>query len=260
MMVIFAALAGFQTESDLSVAERREAEKLVFRALDSEALYTLAGGLKPVSNGFWKGPLNGRPGDVVEHERIRPLLGVLRNEEYYADVLPFTSDFGGKRSLQAFVVHRESLAETIWTHADFFYPLGITPTSHPVQVLVTIEHLPEENLHRGYGYVFGYPDAAVDFYVHAHKHHRQTGKLLARSFRRLPTHAVRGGFVWAVPKGAEESAVELRILRRGNQLYEEYRRLRDSLAPEGGGVLAALQRWKNEDAFQRKSSATEREF
>lgn len=54
-----------------TVAERDQFRELFLKALDREALYTLVGGLKPMSTGFWQGTIDIAAADTAEIVRIR---------------------------------------------------------------------------------------------------------------------------------------------------------------------------------------------
>ena len=52
---------------------------------------------------------------------------------------------------------------------DFFSRRGITENSHPLEVLYAIEYEATTARNASYGYLFGYPDMAVRFFVEAAK-------------------------------------------------------------------------------------------
>ena len=84
--------------------------QLVHAAADHEGLYTLAGGLKPMSSGFWRGSFDVEDPDVSEITAVRASLGVLRNDVWHADVQVFARADEGTRSAHAYVIHRKALS------------------------------------------------------------------------------------------------------------------------------------------------------
>ena len=207
-------------------ARRELTESLVLEALDGEALFTIVGGIKPVSSGIWKTPLDVDDPDLGAIELVREALAVFRTDKLFADVVTISHEFGGARSAEAVVVDKSALAGTIRKHAEFFGSLGITPSSHPLQVIVTVENLPKLEQLRGYGYLFGYPDYAVDFFVEAEAKRDESGEFVPRDFVKVPTFTPLASFVWAAPKGHEQNEVDRAILEPASEILKAYRSLR----------------------------------
>src|SRR5262249_1365845 len=118
---------------------RAKSEELLLQMLDREGLYTLVGGLKPIT-----GPAYGLVGEqktlpaegaadslvVKDAEEWRGLMSVWRcGDGLYADVLVLTDLRVGRRYFEGFVVHVPSLRRTVAAHREYFARLGITPTS-----------------------------------------------------------------------------------------------------------------------------------
>ena len=93
---------------------------LLREAADYEALYTLAGGLKPMSSGFWRCSFEADGPDPGELQEVREMLEVLRNDVWHGDVQVFEKVHDGERNAHAFVAHRKSLARMIDRHASFW--------------------------------------------------------------------------------------------------------------------------------------------
>jgi hypothetical protein len=192
-----------------SVAAREQFRELLLTALDREALYTLVGGLKPVSTGFWRGEIDLAVADTSELVRVRRALAPLRNRTYYADVQAFATARDGRRHIEAYIVHRAALAEMLRREAAFWSPLGVTPCTHPAEAVAVVDRLPRADRWRAYGLLFGYPNYAIDFFVRAGERARveggETGPGKDREFYHVPTaSAVEGRFTWAVPIGHVE--------------------------------------------------------
>jgi hypothetical protein len=211
-----------------TVAERDQFRELLLKALDREALYTLVGGLKPMSTGFWQCKIDVAAADTAEIVRVRRALAPLRNQTYYADVQTFATAHDGKRHIEAYVVHRAALAAMIQRESTFWSPLGITPCTHPAEIVAIVDRLPRADRWRAYGLLFGYPNYAIDFFVEATERAREPGAEAGpgkdREFYHVPTaSAVEGQFTWAVPIGHVERDEDRSIRERAAVILAAYR-------------------------------------
>lgn len=239
---------------------RRKAEALLLKLLDSEALYTIIGGLKPVSSAFASYQFETAKPDLAQLDEARRILDTFHcGDEFFADLLVFAREYTGKRHAHAFIAHRGTLASTIRRHTGFFAPYGISPATHPVQAVYAVEYAPPADRSRGYGYLYGYPDHAVDFFVQAEDTREKTGKAVPREFLNIPTYgSERGKFVWAVPKGYVETAEDRRIRERAAAILAAYRERRAHYIGEGKPGPAALLRDWFDDGAGRCASANAR--
>jgi hypothetical protein len=212
-------------------AETSRFRELLATALDREALYTLAGGLKPLSTGFWHGEIEIAGADLAELEAVRRALAPLRDGIYYADVQVFSTAHDGKRALEAYVVHLDSLAAMIEREKGFWSPLGISPSTHPSEIVAVVDRLPRPERWRAYGFLFGYPRYAIDFFVEATSREGdfEMGPGKDRDFFHVPTvSAAEGRFTWAVPRGHAECAEDRAIRHAAARILESFQRV----APE----------------------------
>jgi hypothetical protein len=225
---------------------RPDAEALIMKMLDGEALYTVVGGLKPMSAGFASYRFPVENPDPAPLEKARRLLSVVRcGEEFSADLLVFAREFGANRMAQAYVVHRPTLAAQVGRYQEFFVPLGVTPNSQPLQAAFAVEYAPAATRHRGYGYLFGYPKYAVDFFVESAEKDAAGGGFVQRDFVQVPVYSgPTGHFVWAVPKGHEETDEDRAIRVKAARILAAYRVRRERYVGEGKpGVVALLRDW-----------------
>jgi hypothetical protein len=196
-------------------------------AVDGEALFTLAGGLKPVSEGFWGAWIDIATPDLSELAAIRKALAPWRNEELWADVHVMHQAHEGRRAARAYVVDRAALAALLAQESAFFAPYGILPTNHPAEVLAIVERMPVLDRHRGQGLLYGYPKHAIDFFVAAAESVEPGGKPLPRRFVQIPTFASpTGRFVYAVPKDAKEQLADAELRERAARILRRYQQLR----------------------------------
>lgn len=213
----------------LHAESREKAERLMIRMLDSEALYTVAGGLKPISEGFWQTRFPETETTTPEIEQVREILGatVSCGVELTAGVHIFVKSFDGKKNAAAFVAHRASLQRMITRHPLVFEPLGITPLMEAGQVIERVDRGPSSLRWRAFGLLFGYPEYAVDFFVKAGESQQQTGKFVERDFLSIPTVlGSTGRFVYAVPKGHVENDADRELQRQAAPIFEEYQQRR----------------------------------
>lgn len=271
----------------LAANERKQAEELLLKALDEAALYTIVGGLKPMSSGFQSfqmqialprvelteaektvAELAAKQAEALNDDEKRRLAqskqAVERRQsldkinetrrilehwrcgdEIFADVQHFTRPFDGKRFFDAVVFSRPRLRETLSEKADFFSRWGITPDSHPLEVLYAVDGDQTGARFGGYGYLFGYPDTAVRFFVEAAAQEEFTGKFVERDFYSIPTFAKpTNSFVYAVPKGYTEQEIDKNLRARAERILAAYKKRRAEYVGAGKkGVVEMLRDW-----------------
>ncbi len=247
--------------SALTAGDRAEAERILLDFGDREGLYTLAGGLKPISSDVRDLQLRIAPtldtATLATLERQRRIAAALTCGDVGLMVQVFTAtqrtrDSSEVRNTSMVVYHRGALRAMVARHQTFFATLGVTPSTAPQEILAAVENAPRAPRWRGYGYLFGYPDAAVDFFVHAGEEGDRTGKLVPRDFRRIETvYKFASGtgdslstFVYAVPKGATPAADETQLQQRAAAIMAEYRRRRAAtVTADSLGAMALWRAW-----------------
>lgn len=271
----------------LSADQRKVADELLLKALDEEALYTIVGGLKPMSSGFRSIQIQtGLPRvTLIEAETAVRELGAKKPEELtadeksrlsqakqalerrdaiekadqtrailaqwrcgddlFADVQHFAKQFDGKRFLDALVINRPKLRDLISEKSDFFSRWGITVNSHPLEVVYAVEAEQSSARFAGYGYLFGYPDHAVRFFVQAADEEVFTGKFVTRDFISIPTVAREtNNFVYVVPKGHEQNEADKALQANAVPILAAYRKRRAEYIGDGKkGVVELLRDW-----------------
>lgn len=246
----------FPTET-LSPALRAKSEELLLKALDAEALYTLVGGLKPMSSGIASFNISVRQPELTDVEETRRALAAWRcGEELFADVRHFaklhedSKTHEPMRAAEAVVLNLPALSATLSTYRDFFAPYGLTPNAHPMEVLMAIEYSEPGPRWRGYGYLFGFPRYAVDFFVGAGESEQRTGKFVERDFLSIPSFsAEKHHFVWAVPKGYSEQEEDQVMRARAAEILAAYRERRGRFIGAGKpGVIELLRDWFDDGA------------
>jgi hypothetical protein len=259
-----AALDARQTES------RKLASEMALRAMDREALYTVApteGGtrIKALSTGFWQSKLDAaapKEESLRELEARRRALDLLDTGELDFGVMAFTTVFDGQRHVEAYVVHVGTMDDVLSRHSAFFGPYGLTRGTSVGEVLATVERMPRLDRFRAYGLLFGYPQYAVDFFVEAARDEvkpegseegKGAGKeaseasrggeaaarrpIVPRDFVSIPVHeSETNRFVWAAPKGHAGHPDDEAIRAQAAAILARYRAARGE-APADGVVL-----------------------
>ncbi|MEO1527449.1 MAG: erythromycin esterase family protein [Planctomycetota bacterium] len=205
-------------------------QELLLDALDSEALYTMVGGIKPISEGFFGTYFPVVPPGTSELERVREALSVWRcGECFESGVLVFEQLRRDQRFASAWIGNRHALNEKIESTAMYFGRLGLSKHARAESVLLSIERATDASERwRGFGLVFGYPKDAIDFFVRAGEHHAETGEFVRRDFRSYPTvESDSSSFVYAVPRLQIETDEERRLRRRVQSILTVYRGMRD---------------------------------
>lgn len=235
------------------------ADSVLLELGDREALYTLGGGLKPLSSDVRDLSVRIAPTlDTValqRLERLREATALLRCGDIGAFVQVFTAtqrlrDSSEVRQASVVLYHRSAVRRAVTQHAAFFATLGITPSADPRDVLAAVENAPRAPRWRGYGYLFGYPDDAVDFFVQAGEEGDRTGTLVPRDFVRIPTFYRFTGsdgvglstFVYAVPKGAARTAADQQLREQADSIYARYVPMRGRITEPGSGQATTMWR------------------
>jgi hypothetical protein len=253
--------ACFPVES-LDSHDRGVADDILLTLSDGEGLYTLAGGLKPVSSGQVLSVRVEPDVDAAALARLDQRRRVSRALQC-GDISIFVQTFAAAqksddgrtlRVTEIVAAHRTSVAAAIRRHEVFFNRLGISPSADPFEVVAAVEHAERADRWRGYGYLYGYPDEAVDFFVRAGSEGDTTGTLVAREFRRIDTFtrfpARAGGppelssFVYAVPAGAPETEAERRLRAVAAPVYARYVAERQTwVTADRRGAVALWRSW-----------------
>jgi hypothetical protein len=222
-----------------TVALPPETASVLLTALDGEALFTLASGLKPVSEGFWQRWIDVAAPDLGPVATTRAALQPWRTDELWADVHVFHQVHDGKRAALAYVVDRRALSALLRREQAFFAPHGLLPDTHPAEVMAVVERMPPLDRHRGQGLLFGYPRHAIEFFVAAAAD--GDGKPSPRRFVQIPTFASpTGRFVYAVAADADEHADDVTLREHAAVQLARYRELRGGSRLDDPVVLQNL--------------------
>lgn len=225
---------------------RQKSEALLLRALDTEALFTLIGGLKPMSSGFTELRIPLDTLDLTAVEETRRALGAWRcGHDYFADVRHFVEPHDNRLYMEGAIWNRPALVTLIARHQDYFRRFGLTPSAHPLEATMSVEYAETAERARGYGFLYGYPDYAVDFFVEAEKERKKTGRAVPRDIVSIPTYARSAQlYAWAVPKGHQENEADRQVRAQALAILREFLARRPRYIGAGKpGVVALVRDW-----------------
>ncbi|GAA5220783.1 hypothetical protein [Membranihabitans marinus] len=155
-------------------------------------------------------------------------------------MVPFRAKSDSTRAFQINVIRKSRMSQVINDHLDFFSYMGIVPETDPGIVLSTIENHEQILRLRAYGYLFGYPDYAVDFFVEAYYENQKTGEFVERDFFQIPVYSRKTGhFVYAMPKNHIPTATDSTLYQRSTEVLERYKKERPKYLNADSSLLAS---------------------
>jgi len=231
---------------------------LLAYALDHEALYTLADTLKPISSvKFVRYAIakdsTQRDGDLAvtdkdsllqKIERYQKVCNALSGGDWQFVLMPFERTEKAIRNMEIYVVRKSVFQKKLAAYQSFIGQWGYTPSAYPSVVLPVVEYESRWDRNRAYGYLFGYPSYAVDFFVEAQKtQDKDTAhKLVARDFFSIPVFAGNTGhFTYAIPKGQQSFASDSALYNKAMATLERYKRVREKYVTATG--IKAMELW-----------------
>lgn len=245
--------------STLTPEESKMAHDLLAYGLEHEALYTLLDTLKPMSSmgfplSYPLGKVDGmKDGDkavvslssdstklaLEALEKWNNVLGALSNDQLEFTLIPFNRTWKGKRNLQILVCNKAVLNKLLNEKAAFFGQWGFVSNSDPATILTAIEFESRNDRYRAYGYLFGYPEHAVDFFVEASIAEEETGEFVKRDFFSMPVAVgQRGYFTYAIPKDYAPDQRDSAIYDRASATLSRYQLVKKKYSDSKGKVDA----------------------
>lgn len=230
----------------LEPEDRAIARQWLEAALDREGLYTLMGGLKPISTGVRSLTFDSTRPDLSDIAQAQRIASTFSCAGLSAFVHLFASSSGTERFADVVLVNQPAVDRLLREHQEFFAPYGLTPGTPALQMMAVVDHLPRESRYRGLGYLFGVPDHAVEFFVSATVPGKtDVGPGKDRDFFSVPVF--RGDssyFVWAVPLGHTPRAEDRAVIAQSAPVLESYRARRAHfVGPGKSGVVELLRDW-----------------
>lgn len=219
---------------EMNTSEKQLADSIIAYALDHEAIFTLIDTLKPMSSvQFYQVPVfstNQQQKDsaVLAISNIQSVINQLSVGDYQFILNPFERADSIYRNMEIYVFRKSRLQSILNSHAAFYNKWGITSTANPATVLAITEYEHKYDRWRSYGYLFGYPDHAVDFFVAAGKCQDSTKEFVNRDFFAIPVYAgEKGHFTYAVPKGYQTDTQDSTIYFKAITTLAKYKKARE---------------------------------
>lgn len=241
-------------KDDSSILRLRDS--ILQAGLDGEALYTILGHIKPMSSVVaFNFPIGNRDstkkleGNILAGEKqfreldtlhqIQQALNLIQIPDLKFVLVPYRSGYNSSRVLQVTVLRISAVDSVLHARKSFFGQYGFVPGADPAVLLTVNEYEKRYERLRGYGYLFGYPDYAVDFFVKAFQQSDSTGIHVERNFFQIPTYAREtGNFVYAYPKDQLPSAIDSAIYKSAKHVLENYKALRGHYLNQDSTVRA----------------------
>lgn len=228
-------------------------DSILQKALDREALYTILSDIKPVSSlSSFSFPIantdsvkyiNGKAFDIEKNQKYLDKIQRLQNAVNSINIpdlkfflLPYASNQKNNRILQLYVARESAVNKMLNNHKEFYGQFGWTEGVNP-EILVTANEYGEKyDRYRGFGYFFGYPEYAVDFYVNAALSSEKEDKFLERNFFQIPVFERDNGyFVYAYPKDYTPTAkVDSALYHKSVKILNEYKDFRKAYLKKDG--------------------------
>lgn len=235
----------------MNTAEKAITDSILLHALDHEALYTLCDTLKPMSSvKFYHLPMfstNKQQQDsaITALQNLQLLVNKLALKGDVQFILnPFERADSIYKNVELYVIRKSRLQSIINTHQNFYSRLGITSHTLAETILAITEYENKYDRWRSYGYLFGYPDYAVDFFVNAGKSQDSTKEFVKRDFFQIPVYAATSGhFTYAMPKGHQPVAADSLIYKRAVVTLNAYKYLRQkNITPTKMNTITLLKK------------------
>ena len=145
--------------------------------------------------------------------------------------------------MEIYVIRKSLFAKKIQQFQSFFGQWGFTPSTNPSVVLSVIEYESKWDRNRAYGYLFGYPAHAVDFFVEASKTQFAdiSKKLVPRNFFEIPVFAgEKGHFTYAIPKSYIPTNIDSSIYTNAINTLNKYKNTSSQFLTKNGLKANAL--------------------
>ena len=213
--------------------EKQLADSILLKALDNEAIYTLLDTLKPMSSvQYYKLPLYSNNKSLKDSAvtflyNLQNVVNKMSIADWQFVLNPFSRIDSIYRSFEIYVSRKSRLASLITQHQSYFGKWGFTSNANPATILAVTEYEKKYERWRSYGYLFGYPSYAVDFFVAAGKSEDSTKLFVKREFFAIPVFAGETGhFTYAIPKGYLPSSIDSSIYNKAIPTLNKYKRAR----------------------------------
>lgn len=128
---------------------------------------------------------------------------------------PFDAQTKASDFFEIVAVDKRLLADIIRRDQAFWGQWGFVPESNLAVVLAITEFEEKLDRYRAYGYLFGYPEYAVTFFVEAAREQDSTKNLCrAIFFKSLPIQLNKGDLFMQFQKGIRQAQLTLHCIEK----------------------------------------------
>lgn len=232
-------------------------DSILQKGLDREALYTLISDIKPISslssftypiaNTDSVAYISGRALDVSKNQKfldevakIQSAMNSINIPDLKFFVIPYKGVSKNERIMQIYVARESAVNRIIRDNQTFFGQFGWVEGVNP-EILVTANEFGfKYDRLRGFGYLFGYPSHAVDFYTEAEYKNEMKKEFVKRKFFQIPTYERESGyFVYAYPENYLPNAeVDSALYQRSVEVLNRYKLIRKNFELQDGSLQA----------------------
>ncbi|PVH27072.1 hypothetical protein [Sphingobacterium corticibacter] len=230
-------------------------DSILQQGLDGEALYTILGNIKPMSSvAAFSFPVGNKDSlrmldqhivspDSLHHlqrlAQIQQAVNLMQFDDLRFLLVPYRNAYSKTRILQLTVIRVSKLDSLLEARADFFGQYGFTKGTDPAVVLTVNEYEKRYERLRGYGYLFGYPNYAIDFFVKAFHESDSTGVHVKRKFFQIPTYLRNeGNFVYAYPEDHQPDQLDSALYQQASAVLAQYKALRPKYMKQDSTISA----------------------
>lgn len=223
--------------SHLNIFNKQEKEILEYiieKGLQREAIYTIYSPIKPMSTiGDYRVDYKLEYSDSkfkAQIDTINLLESIVENSKFKPiefQIYPFNSTWDSIRTYHFCVLRKDLVSKLLEDKKDFFSSLSINQDTDYKTMLIKIENANMPDRYRALGYLFGYPDYAVDFFVEASVKGKESGELVPRQFFQIPTlKSKTGHFVYALPLDYKIGQADSLLYKKAEETLEKFKRER----------------------------------
>lgn len=227
---------------NLSSEDKALADTLIMKALDNEGLYTVIGQLKSMSSvsglqlsiAQKDSSIKGAPkvsdinsSDLEKLKKYQRVVNALQFGDLKFIISPFRISQSGQRNIQINLYRKSLVDSLINANLSFYAQFGFVKGTQAEILINTTEYESKYDRFRSYGYLFGYPEHAVSFFVDAAISNDKTGVFVKRNFFQIPVHTnLKGHFVYALPLDSKPGPIDSALYKRADHSLKLYRRYR----------------------------------
>jgi hypothetical protein len=232
-----------QAYKKLSPEEKGIADTLIMKALDNEGLYTVLGQLKSMSSvsnlqlsvaqkdSSVKGARqvsDVNSADIQKLKKYQRVVNALNFGDLKFILSPFKINSKGQRNIQINLYRKSLIDSLVNANQSFYGQFGFVGDTQAEILINTTEYESSYDRFRSYGYLFGYPEHAVSFFVEAAISNDKTGVFVKRNFFQIPVHSnLKGHFVYAMPLDSKPGPIDSAIYKRAEHSLKTYHKLRN---------------------------------